>query len=92
MLQHGKGNTITIKVDPRTGSPKMALGTQALDAGVGIPLHRHEHEDEVLFVHDGRGVAILRDQRQIVEKGDSIYIPHGVWHGVENNFDNAQRL
>lgn len=83
ILKRGKGNTITIKVDPKTGSPNMALGTQALDPGVGIPLHRHEHEDEVLFVHEGSGVAISGDRRQVVEKGDTIYIPHGVWHGVE---------
>ena len=83
ILQRGKGNTITIKVDPKTGSPNMALGTQALDRGVGIPVHRHEDEDEVLFVNEGRGVAILGDRRQVVEKGDTIYVPHGVWHGVE---------
>lgn len=83
ILQRGKGNTITIKVDPKTGSPNMALGTQKLDPGAGIPLHRHESEDEVLFVHEGSGVAILGDRRQVVEKGDTILIPHGVWHGVE---------
>ena len=83
VLQRGKGNTITIKVDPKTGSPNMALGTQALERGAGIPLHRHENEDEVLFVHEGSGAAILGDRRQVVEKADTIYIPHGVWHGVE---------
>ena len=84
ILQRGKGNTITIKVDPKTGSPNIALGTQSLEAGVGIPVHRHENEDEVLFVHEGSGVAILGDRRQAVTKGDTIYIPHGVWHGVES--------
>lgn len=83
VLQRGKGNTVTIKVDPRTGSPSMAMGTQILDPGVGIPVHMHEHEDEVLFVNDGGGHAVLGGQRQAIGKGDTIYIPHGVWHGVE---------
>jgi hypothetical protein len=34
-----KGNTVTVKVDPKTGSPGMALGTQALEPGLGIPVH-----------------------------------------------------
>lgn len=85
VLQRGKGNTVTIKVDPKTGSPSMAMGTQLLDPGVGIPVHLHEHEDEVLFVNDGGGVAVLGEQRKPIGKGDTIYIPHGVWHGVETH-------
>ena len=80
-----KGNTVTVKVDPKTGSPTMAMGTQALDAGVGIPLHMHEHEDEVLFVHEGRGVAVVGGRKEEVGVGDTVFIPHGVWHGVESS-------
>lgn len=85
VLQRGKGNTVTVKVDPKTGSPGMAMGTQLLAPGVGIPVHLHEHEDEVLFVNDGGGVAVLGEQRKTIGKGDTIYIPHGVWHGVETH-------
>jgi quercetin dioxygenase-like cupin family protein len=87
-----KGNTVTVKVDPKTGSPGMAMGTQALDPGVGIPVHMHEHEDEVLFVHDGRGVAVLGGQRKEVGKGDTVFIPHGVWHGVESSGEAVELL
>jgi quercetin dioxygenase-like cupin family protein len=87
-----KGNTVTVKVDPKTGSPGMAMGTQALDPGVGIPLHVHEHEDEVLFVDEGRGVAILDGRRKEVGKGDTIFIPHGVWHGVESRGEAVDLL
>jgi mannose-6-phosphate isomerase-like protein (cupin superfamily) len=79
-----KGNRVTVKVDPKTGSPGMAMGTQALEAGVGIPVHMHEHEDEVLFIHGGRGVAVLGGQKKDVGQGDTVFIPHGVWHGVES--------
>jgi quercetin dioxygenase-like cupin family protein len=87
-----KGNTVTVKVDPRTGSPGMAMGTQALEPGVGIPVHMHEHEDEVLFVHDGRGVAVLGGQRKEVGRGDTVFIPHGVWHGVESSGEAVELL
>ena len=75
---------IVIKVDPRTGSTRLAMGTQQLNAGTGIRVHRHEHEDEVLFVQEGGGTAILGDARKTVEAGTTIYVPQGVWHGVEN--------
>jgi quercetin dioxygenase-like cupin family protein len=87
-----KGNTVTVKVDPKSGSPGMAMGTQSLDPGVGIPVHIHEHEDEVLFVHEGRGLAVLGEQRKEVGKGDTIFIPHGVWHGVESRGEAVELL
>jgi mannose-6-phosphate isomerase-like protein (cupin superfamily) len=80
-----KGNTVTVKVDPKTGSPRMAMGTQALDPGVGIPVHMHQHADEVLFIHGGRGVAVLGEQKKNVGQGDTVFIPRGVWHGVESS-------
>ena len=87
-----KGNTVTVKVDPRTGSPGMAMGTQALEPGVGIPVHMHEHEDEVLFIRGGRGVAVLGAQSKEVDEGDTVFIPHGVWHGVESRGEAVDLL
>jgi oxalate decarboxylase/phosphoglucose isomerase-like protein (cupin superfamily) len=40
--------------------------------------------DEVLFVLEGTGFGVLGDARMPVKKGSAIYIPKGVWHGVEN--------
>jgi quercetin dioxygenase-like cupin family protein len=87
-----KGNTVTVKVDPKTGSPGMAMGTQALEPGVGIPIHMHEHADEVLFIHAGRGVAVLGGQRKEVGEGDTVFVPRGVWHGVESRGEAVNLL
>lgn len=84
-LLHRKGNTVTVKVDPRSGSQQMAMGTQHLDPGSGIPMHRHEHEDEVLFVHGGEGIAVLDGNKTVVKEGATVFVPHGVWHGVESS-------
>lgn len=83
VIQRGKGNTIRIKVDPKTGSPEMAAGTQRLEPGAGIPVHLHEQEDEMLFVHEGSGIAVMGNSRKVVKRGDTIFIPHGTWHGIE---------
>jgi mannose-6-phosphate isomerase-like protein (cupin superfamily) len=76
--------SIFIKVDPSRGSRNMALGTQQVPVRTGIRVHQHQKADEVLFVLEGTGFAILDDARIPIEKGSAIYIPEGVWHGVEN--------
>jgi mannose-6-phosphate isomerase-like protein (cupin superfamily) len=76
--------SIFIKVDPSRGSNNMALGTQQVPRRIGIAVHQHEEADEVLFVLEGTGFGILGDTRIPIEKGSVIYIPRGVWHGVEN--------
>jgi quercetin dioxygenase-like cupin family protein len=92
VLQRGKGNTVIIKVDPKTGSPNMAMGTQLLDSGARIPVHRHDDEDEILFIHNGNGIAVLGNQKKAVGKGDTIYVPRGVWHGVETQKEGIDLL
>ncbi len=79
-----RNGEVVIKVDPSTGSPRLAMGTQTLRPGAGIDVHLHEQEDEILFVQSGAGVGVLGEGRTPVEAGATIFIPHGVWHGVEN--------
>jgi mannose-6-phosphate isomerase-like protein (cupin superfamily) len=76
--------TLLIKVDPSRGSNNMALGTQQVPIRAGIPVHQHNEADEVLFVLEGTGFGILGEARMSVEKGSAMYVPNGVWHGVEN--------
>ena len=83
-LIRNTGGIYSIKVDPRRGSNSMALGTQQVSIRAGIQVHQHQEADEVLFILEGTGFGILDDTRTPVEKGSAIYIPKGVWHGVEN--------
>ena len=74
-----------IKADPvNTGSMRMAMGTQALPGGEMIPVHRHEHQDEILFIHEGEATGVLGDSSVQVVPGTTVYVPRGVWHGVRN--------
>jgi quercetin dioxygenase-like cupin family protein len=79
-----RGGHIFIKTDPTRGSNSLAMGTQQILAGVGIPIHRHLKMDESFYVIDGRGTFILNDVRHPIEKGGSIFIPKNAWHGFEN--------
>jgi quercetin dioxygenase-like cupin family protein len=78
------GGSIFIKVAPSRGSDNLALGTQQVPVRAGIPVHQHTEMDEVFYVLEGSGTFILNDSRQTVEKGGTIFIPKGAWHGFEN--------
>ena len=78
---HGK---ILIKVGSATGSDNLALGTQQVTTGAGIPVHRHLQMDEAFYVMEGSGMFILNDLRHSFEKGGTIFIPKNSWHGFVN--------
>ena len=78
----------TIKIAPDGGSPHFGMATQQLKKGQKIRLHLHEYQDEVFFVHQGRGIAILGDEQNPIEAGSVVFIPQGVWHGFESLSDD----
>jgi len=80
----GANGEVIIKVDAGSGSARLAMGTQQVLKGKGIAIHLHDHEDEILFVHRGSAIGIVGEKRRTLEAGSTVYIPPGVWHGVEN--------
>ena len=78
------GGRIVIKAGSATGSNTLAMGTQQVMRGTGIPIHRHFTMDEAFFVFEGRGAVVLNDERHAFGKGATIFIPRNSWHGFEN--------
>ena len=79
-----RDGNIFIKVQPDRGSGNLAVGTQQVLAGVGIPMHRHIDMDEAFYVIDGSGTVVLNDSPHSIQKGDSIFIPKNSWHAFQN--------
>jgi quercetin dioxygenase-like cupin family protein len=79
-----RGGNIFIKADPTRGSAGLAMGTQQILPGVGIPIHRHFQMDEAFYVIGGAGAFILEDVRHPIQAGGTIFIPKNAWHGFEN--------
>lgn len=76
--QRDTGVPIIIKVDGMNGgSSQLFMGYEDIPVGEAIQPHYHPHADEIVFVHRGRGVAMLGDRRADVAAGATIYIPHG---------------
>jgi len=78
---HGR---ISIKTSAATGSDRVALGTQQVMAGSGIPVHRHFQMDESFYVLEGSGTFLLNDVPHPFTRGATIFIPKNSWHGFEN--------
>jgi mannose-6-phosphate isomerase-like protein (cupin superfamily) len=60
------------------------MGYEDIPAGEAIQRHYHPHADEIVFVHRGRGVAMLDDHPMDVTAGTTIYIPHGTRVALRN--------
>jgi quercetin dioxygenase-like cupin family protein len=75
---------IFLKVGSATGSNNLALGTQQVKKGSGIPTHRHFEMDESFYVLEGGGVFTLNDVSHSFDKGATIFIPKNSWHGFAN--------
>ncbi len=78
---HGR---IVIKLGTATGSSQLAMGTQQVTLGAGIPIHRHLQMDEAFRVLEGSGTFILNEVRHPFEPGATIFIPRNSWHGFAN--------
>ena len=55
---------IVIKLGTATGSDNLAMGTQQVKIGTGIPIHRHFKMDEAFYVLEGSGSVVLEDVRR----------------------------
>jgi quercetin dioxygenase-like cupin family protein len=84
LIHFRDGGNIFVKVDPVKGSNNLALGTQQLPKGSGIPVHRHPHNDEAFYVLEGSGSVTLNDVRHSCERGGTIFIPKNTWHGFSS--------
>ena len=74
---------VRIKIGPERKGP-FGMITQDVSPGTTIPVHLHENEDEVIFIQDGSGEAILGDRTVALAKGSTLFVPRGTWHGGRN--------
>jgi quercetin dioxygenase-like cupin family protein len=76
---------LIFKVDPvSTGSDALVVGTEEMPPVNKIPTHKHENEDEVIFVHKGTVRVTLAGREYDAGTGATVFIPHGNWIGVAN--------
>ena len=78
-------SSMIIKVDERNGgSTDFFVGYEEIAPGKAIPAHLHPEYDELLIVHEGKGLALLGSEERAVTAGALIYIPPNTRVSLKN--------
>ena len=70
------------------GVKNQSLAEARVFPGQKTLLHRHAKSEELYHITAGRGVMTLGDEKFRVENGDTICIPPGTAHCIENDGDS----
>lgn len=72
----------------RTGATAdFSMGTQTVAPGCFIREHTHEHQEEVIHLLEGRGLARVEGVDTPMTKGTTVFIPKAVRHHFLNPHD-----
>jgi quercetin dioxygenase-like cupin family protein len=84
---------ITIKISKeKHGVDNISFCAEDITPGRKIRIHKHLHSDELIFIHNGEGVFTLDEQTMTVKAGTVVFVPRGVWHGLENIGTESMRM
>ena len=74
-----------LKVDPQNGgSSHLVFGTEDLEPGGKIDMHRHPGADEILFLQNGTARVTLADASREIHGGATVFIPANTWISMTN--------
>lgn len=77
-------NKFVMLVDPIADQAPFISVVEIFDVGGKTPPNRHEAAHEMFYVLSGRGRAYCQGEVYEVEKGDTLVLPPGLEHVVEN--------
>ena len=73
-----------LKVSPQNnGSHHLVFGTEDLQPGDEIPLHKHLGQDEIVFIEAGTVHVHLGDQERDLHAGGMVFIPAYTWVSIK---------
>lgn len=71
-------------------SNALLLGVNCLEPGQVQAPHHHRDQDKFYYIIEGQGLFLLGENRITARKGEVVWAPAGLAHGVEN--DGPERL
>jgi mannose-6-phosphate isomerase-like protein (cupin superfamily) len=66
------------------GNANQSFAEAIVAAGCGTQLHKHRRSEEIYHVTEGAGRMVLGAETFAIRQGDTICIPPGTPHRVEN--------
>ncbi|MDD7939452.1 cupin domain-containing protein [Actinomycetospora lutea] len=85
------GATFTVKASGSDTEGRVGVMEQTGPAGLTVPPHTHEGEDEMFYVLEGELRGFCGDERFTASAGDFIFLPRDVEHGFEVVGDGPAR-
>lgn len=82
---HEDWGSLSWKASAKVGNAhNLTLGHVTIKTGQKNPRHGHNTTEEVLYLLKGKLRHTLGDQEYILEAGDTLHIPAGVFHDAES--------
>jgi quercetin dioxygenase-like cupin family protein len=79
---------VTVKVEPRnTGVSGVSLSVQAIGVGGYVREHAHGENEEIIYVLEGSGTAVVDGQRYPMVPGTTIFLGKSIKHTFINQGD-----
>jgi len=76
---------ITIKISKaKHGVDGISFCVEDMSPGRKMRVHKHLNNDELIFIHKGEGTLTLDEEIIQVRIGDVVFVPRGIWHGLDN--------
>jgi quercetin dioxygenase-like cupin family protein len=91
MLREGT-SLVKIKIAKSDGYNSMSFLASSLPPGDIIPIHKHLNEDEIIFIHKGKGILTLGKKEYTFSQDLVAMVPKGAWHGVKNTGDEHVQM
>lgn len=77
----GGSRNVILKSSDTNGDIYLVKGI--MPKGSEVPVHIHTLEDEIFHVLKGEVELTLGDEKIIGKKGDIVYLPRGIKHGIK---------
>ncbi|HDY70851.1 MAG TPA: cupin domain-containing protein [Nitrospirae bacterium] len=74
------------------GNQKQSLAEATITIGSATLLHRHRQAEEIYYITTGTGLMTLGDVKFKVNAGDTVCIPPGTPHQIQNTGDTILKL
>jgi len=82
------GSLIRERIHPSLHQNKnQSLAEATIPAHSQTQRHYHQHSEEIYFVVQGKGEMFLHNETFLIQSGDSIVIPTGQHHSLNNPYD-----
>lgn len=74
------------------GNVKQSFAEAIIPIGSTTLLHRHIQSEEIYHITQGQGMIFLGEEQCEVKAGDTVYIPPGAVHRIQNTGETPLKI